>query len=253
LVIGDAETVLLLTAATFAVSALVVRGIPLDRDQQRPEPLADAQPRSRSLLKSARDGLAATLALPEARALVLSSSAIVLALGMLNVGELLLAREELRAGNTGLAALVTAFGAGVVGGAVWSSRPAEDAQLGHRYVLGLALVAAGLLAAGLAPALPVACAAFAVVGAGQGVAVVHERRLLAAIVPPHLLGRVFGVERSLVTTAFGLSYGLAAGLLVVMDARSLFLISGVAAVAAALAAAMSLLRVAPAAPAAVRG
>lgn len=65
------------------------------------------------------------------------------------------------------------------------------------------------------------------------VAVVNERRLLERLVPAELLGRVFGVERALVTGAFALSY-LAAGVLVAaIGPRALFACGGLVALAAA--------------------
>lgn len=219
LVAAGPGTVMGINAVTFLVSSLLLIGLPLDRSAADH---TDAEADEAPAATSARQALA----LPTVRLLLTAAAATVLALGLLNVGELLLARHVLHAGDAGLAALISSFGCGVVAASLWAGRQGSHDALRRRFALGLACVAAGLLAAAGAPTLIPAMGAFAIIGAGQGLAVVSERRLLQALVPAGLLGSVFGVERSLVTGAFAASYLVAGGLVAVVGVRALFLIAG---------------------------
>jgi MFS family permease len=217
LVLAGAETVMAINAATFVVSAVLVAGLPLDRPAPQSADADTAGPTA-----SVREALA----LPTVRLLLAAATATVLALGLLNVGELLLARGVLHAGNAGLAALTAAMGCGIVAASLWAGRDSSHDTLRRRFAGGIGCIAAGLLATAAAPGLIPAMAAFALIGAGSGFAVVSERRLLQELVPAALLGRVFGIERSLVTGAFAASYLVAAGLVGLAGVRALFLVAG---------------------------
>ncbi|HET6550547.1 MAG TPA: MFS transporter, partial [Solirubrobacter sp.] len=98
-------------AATFAVSALavaslrvpVVAGEPFERRAAR-----------RSLLADVRAGVREAAARPQVRLLLASSLGIVLCIGVTSVGEVVLAREVLGIGGSGLALMITAGGVGTV-------------------------------------------------------------------------------------------------------------------------------------------
>ena len=62
------------------------------------------------------DGLTITMGLPSLRTLMFGSSIAVLSVGMMNVGELQLAKVSLHAGNLGFSALVAISGIGIVAG-----------------------------------------------------------------------------------------------------------------------------------------
>ena len=87
------------------------------------------------------------------------------------------------------------------------------ARLKHRYLLGLLLMAAGFIAAGLAPVYEVAAVMFALAGLGNGLLLVHERLLIQDSVAHSIMGRVFGVKDALTAWAFALAFLAAGGLL----------------------------------------
>lgn len=221
LTLASPEAVMLVNAITFAVSALAISRIDFG---DAPDARGQARP---SLFTAAREGIRATAGLRGVPTVVVSSSAVVLFAGMLNVGQLVLARDVLHAGDTGFALLVTVFGAGVIAGSLSGGRGGSPAQLKARYIAGLGCVGACMLGAGLAPAYPFALAAFVLGGLGNGLVLVNERLLLQDSVDASLLGRVFALKDTLSSWAFFVSFMSAGGLLAAVGARPVFVLAGV--------------------------
>ena len=215
------EVALIVNGATFAVSAAILASLPLGGQAGAGSERAARRP---SLLQEAREGLRATAAMSGVRPLLAASSGVVLFAGMLNVGELLLA-AELGAGASGFSMLVAVFGLGVVAGSLTGSRGGEPDELRRRYLLGVIAVAAGLGAAGLAPAYPIALVAFGLAGLGNGLVVVHQRLIFQRTVPDRFLGRVFGLEDALSSWAFAVAFGCAGAVAALAGARPLFLVA----------------------------
>jgi MFS family permease len=224
LLVAGAPAVMLANGATFALSALLVGGIDFGAAARRD---TEAEPTARpSLLADAREGLAVTMRLPSLRILLLGSTIAVLSVGMMNVGELQLAKVTLHAGNLGFSALVAISGIGIVAGSLPAAAGGSSSTLKRRYLFGLLAMAGGMLAAGLAPAFAVAAAAFAVTGAGNGVAVAHEQLLVQRTAPQEALGRVFAVKGTLISGAFGASFLLGGALASLAGTRAMFLVAG---------------------------
>ena len=137
LLVAGPETVLGFNAVTFVVSALL-----LTRLRGRVREVAPARSHRR------RPACALVLADVRARVLLITSGVVTLAGGTLNVAELALSQDDLQAGGTGLALLIGAMGVGLT---IGSSLGAES-----RDGLGLAIVAAGMAGAALAPVLALA-------------------------------------------------------------------------------------------------
>lgn len=223
LLIAGPETLMAVNGATFAISALILLRVPLG---DRPSAVTDEEGRRVSLLAEARSGLASAARMAGVRAVLLSSSAVILFAGMLNVGELLLARDELGAGDSGFAVLVAIFGVGVIGGSLAGGRGGGPATLKRRYLAGIALTAAGLTGAALAPEYLLALGAFLLTGAGNGLVLVHVRLILQRTVADRLRGRIFGVRDALDSWAFASAF-IGAGVLVeLVGTRSMLLIAG---------------------------
>jgi MFS family permease len=237
LLVAGPETLMALNGATFAISALVLTRVPLG---DRPSAVVDEEGRRASLLAEARTGLASAARMPGVRALLLSSSAVILFAGMMNVGELLLARVELGAGDAGFAALVTAFGLGVIAGSLVGGRGGDPEALVRRYLAGIVATAAGLAAAGLAPTYAAALAAFLVTGIGNGLVLVHVRLILQRTVTDRLRGRVFGLRDALDSWAFAGAFAAAGTLVALVGIRPLFLIAAAGTLAVWVAAALTL-------------
>ena len=177
---------------------------------------------------------------PVARTLVATSGAVVLVAGMMNVAELVLAQEELEAGGTGFAALLCAYGVGLVTGSLLGAGGTGHAGLRRRYLASLAMLAAGLLGSATAVALPAALASFALTGAGNGLFVVSDRILLQRLVAERYHGRAFGLLDAL--DAWGFAGALLAGgaLASVAGGRATFAVAGAGALAVLLVATFAL-------------
>jgi MFS family permease len=232
------EALLGLNAATFACSALLLLRL---RGMARHV----AEPTGESLLSDTREGVRAVLADPIARTLMFSSGAALLLSGTMNVAELILAQQELDAGHSGFALLVSAYGVGLVAGSLLGAADTDYAGLRRRYLLGMALLGAGLLGSALAPAVGFALATFAVSGLGNGLFVVSDRVLLQRVIPERLHGRAFGLLDSVDSWGFGgavLAGGALAG---AFGGRITFAIAGTGALLVWAAAARALRRTRP--------
>ena len=142
-----------------------------------------------------------------------------------------------------LIGFVTAsIGVGGLVGALTAS--ALVARFGRgRVMLGATLAGtAALVAIGLAPNVWVACVAYAISAAGISTWNVPWGALRQDIVPGRLLGRVTGLNRSIVWGSFVVA-GLIGGLVSRIDLRLPYIIGGALAVLVTLVAARMLLRV----------
>jgi MFS family permease len=202
-----ADGLMLINGGTFAISAVVLALIPFG-DAVRAS--GDAGPTR--FLHEVREGLSETMRMPVVRVIVLASTAIILFAAMLNVAELLIARD-LGADASGFAVLLTAQGVGVVAGSLSGARVAGLGDYEKRYLFGALAVAAGLIGLALSPVYAVAVPSFLVLGIGNGIVVVHERLIFQRTVPERLTARAYAVLEALGSWAFGIAY-VVAGLLV---------------------------------------
>jgi MFS family permease len=210
-------------AATFALSAFVLARLrfgaaPALADESLPRP---------SLLREARDGLAAIAGMAGIRAVIVASGAMLLSAGLFNVAELPYATDELGAGNAGFGALTAIYGLGFVGGSLSGSRGGDVAVLKRRFLGGLALVGVGFIACGFAPEFAVAVPAFAVAGVGNGLLLVYERLLIQTTVDDSVMARAFGVRDGLSGWAFSAAFLAAGGLIEAFGVRTVLVIAGV--------------------------
>src|SRR5262249_41244136 len=104
-----------------------------------------------------------------------------------------------------------------------------------RDALGLALTAAGMLGAGLAPVLALAVPAFALIGLGNGIFYVSNRLMFQRQVPEHLHGRAFGLLVSVDSWAICLSVLMGGALVALLGARGTFTLAATGLLATTLA------------------
>jgi MFS family permease len=164
--------------------------------------------------------------------LLVVSGATVFTMGMINVGELLLAREALDLGNSEFSMLVAAMGVGIAAGSLLGCGGGAACKLKRNFLRGLCLCGAAAVAAGLAPTFGVVLVAFAAMGIGNGAVLSYEGVLLQTVVPDHLLGRLFGVKNALVSWCFAGAFSSAGALAVTIGPRALFVLAGVGTLAA---------------------
>jgi MFS family permease len=222
LVFGGPEVILLVNAATFAISAIV-----LTRLKFGAAPHVDEGTETRpGLLREAREGLRALGRMTGVRTVIVASGAMLLFAGLFNVSELPYAIEELDAGNAGFAVLTAIYGIGFVGGSLSGSRGGAAGVLKRRFLGGLALVGAGFLACAVAPSFATAVPAFALAGVGNGLMLVYERLLIQTTVADALMARVFGAKDGLTAWAFAAAFLAAGGLIEALGVRTVLLIAG---------------------------
>lgn len=214
----DAPALLLANALTFLLSAALIATIGFGR-----APAPERQERQ-SLLASVVDGARALRSNHAAWTVVLSSSAFVCFLGAVNVAELILVRETLDGGPAHYALVVAAMGLGLTAGSLLGARAKDGATGARRYLFGLLLCGIAFAACAVVPSWPVALATFALLGVGNGLALVAENVLLQHVVPDGLKGRVFGLKGSLISASFGVAYFGGAALVAAAGARATFAI-----------------------------
>lgn len=139
--------------------------------------------------------------------------------------ELVLAQHTLHAGAGGYGGLLTAWGAGGVGGSLifarWRRRSA--AML---IALGAGLLGLGFVVMAISPSIGVAAVGAAVGGAGNGVHAVATRTALQEEVKPDLMALVVSLNESLSQAAPGVGILLGGALAQVVDARFAFGVAG---------------------------
>jgi MFS family permease len=223
LLFGGPELILLVNAGTFAVSALVLATVHF----RHRHAVARAEER-KTLLQEVREGLVFVARIPAAFTAIVATSTILLFAGMTNVAELLLARQ-LGGGSAGYSLFVAVAGLGVAAGSILGASGGGLRALTRRFVLGVVLVAAGLLGTAAAPTFASALVPLAAVGFGNGMLIVYERLILQSTVKGELLGRAFGAHVSLDGFAFAASFLCGGVILAILPPRGLFLIGGVGA------------------------
>jgi MFS family permease len=224
LFVAGAPAVMFANGATFALSALLVGSI--EFGGVVPSRAGEERAGRSSLLADARAGMAITMGLPSLRTLMFGSSIAMLSMGMMNVGELQLAKVTLHAGNLGFSALVAISGVGIVAGSLVAASGGSSSSLKRRYLVGLVAMGAGMFAAGVAPVFAIAAAAFAFTGVGNGVSATYEQLLVQRTAPKDALGRVFGVKSTLISGAFGASFLCGGALSSLVGTRALFIAAG---------------------------
>jgi MFS family permease len=208
------EGIMLVNAATFAISALALSTLSFG-PRVAPEDGADGE---RSFVAEVREGVAVANSSPLVRAVVIASSGIILFASMLNVAELPLA-HDLGAGASAFALLLTAQGVGVVVGSLSGARKGGLREYKGRYTLGLAAVAAGLVAMSALPWYGAVLVAFVGFGVGNGLVVVHERLIFQVAIPQRLMGRAFALLDALGAWGFVTAYLVAGATVSALGAR----------------------------------
>jgi MFS family permease len=191
-----------LNAASFAIVAAVLWGLPSVRPGARESPddaardpaAADSDDAGsrESLLTIVRPVLGLTLADVTAG----------FAFGGLGVLTVLLAIQQLGAGEEGTGYLNAGIGVGAVVGAVLSGALSTSARQRMILVAGLFVFAAGLVLLGVVSSLAVAFVAMAVASAGSLVAEVVSTTIFQRLVPYAVRGRALGVAATLTTLAY---------------------------------------------------
>jgi MFS family permease len=227
--------VLLVDAASFAVSALLltaVRSLPMT-----------AEPGARpTFLAGARAGLGQLWTVPAVRIIVLAFCAVVAFNGIDDVAVVYLVRDTLHAPASAVGLVLGGVGVGLLAGYLLLARFGAVAPMVPLLLGGLALNSAGNLLTGIAWAVSAALVLQTLRGLGIAAMDTAANTLLQRLVPDTALGRVFGNFHGAIGIAAALSY-VGGGLL--LDATSApvtFVVAGTGGLLAAGAAAFTLPR-----------
>ncbi|MDA0180144.1 MFS transporter [Solirubrobacter phytolaccae] len=215
LVVASPAAVLGINAITFGLSALLLLRL---RGHIRRPAAADADE------DGTADSLRGVLRDRVVRIMVGTSATVTLCAATMNVGELVLAQRDLKAGATGFALLVSVYGFGLIVGALCAGRDGGDARL--CYFAGLAGIAVGMLSTAFAPGLGFALFTFGFTGAANGLFSTSNRILLTRAIPERVHGRAFGLVDSLDSWGFGLAVIAGGALATAFGGRAIFGISG---------------------------
>jgi MFS family permease len=223
---GSPTVMLAVNGATFIVSAALVMSVRFGEGaRQSADAKADRQ-RS-SLWTSTVEGARSAGRIPGVPTLLLIGAATILAGGLMNVAEPLLATGPLHGGNSGYSLLVMVYGAAMAAGSLLSSRAGSKfAGLRRCYLIGLTVQGVGMIGSAAAPGLAWAIGSFAVTGAANGLLAGPEVRLLQELVGERLLGRAFGLRSMLVNLAFVLAFLSAGAVLAALGVRAVFALGG---------------------------
>ena len=228
--------VLLVDAATFVVSAALLASLPAL------PPSTANEGRRASFLSDARAGLGYIWSVPVVRTIGLGFFTVVAFNGIDDVALVFLARDSLQGGDSAASVLYAAVGAGLLLGYALLARYAGRVSMVLLLLLGFGVSSAGNLLTGLAWAVAAAFAMQAVRGVGISAIDVATNTLIQRLVPPAMLGRVFGNLYGAVGVAAGLSYALGGLLLDLTAPRLTFFIAGTGGLLATLAIALALSR-----------
>lgn len=204
--------VLLVDAASFLASAVMLASLP-----SMPPAVSEAHGAPVSLLRQARLGLGYILSAPAVRVIGLGFFAVVAFNAVDDVALVVLAKETFRAGDSAVGLLLGSVGVGLVLGYGLLARYGARASMPVLLLLGFAVSSVGNLLTGLAWAVSAALAMQTVRGLGIAAMDVAINTLLQRVVPPGMLGRVFGNLYGAIGVAAALSY-VGGGLL--LDATS---------------------------------
>ncbi|MEU4534241.1 MFS transporter [Streptosporangium sp. NPDC023825] len=203
--------VLLVDAASFLLA-----GALLLRLKSLPPIPAEGGEKS-SLLQDARSGLGYIWSAKVVRIIALGFCAVVAFNGVDDVALVLLAKVTFAAGDSAVGLLLGAVGIGLLLGYALMTRYSTRVPLVVLLIAGFAVSSVGNLLTGLAWAVAAAFAAQFVRGFGIAAMDVATNTMLQRLVPPRMLGRVFGNLYGAVGVAAALSY-VAGGFL--LDATS---------------------------------
>ncbi|MFI6827896.1 MFS transporter [Kribbella sp. NPDC050241] len=233
--VTDVRGILLIDAATFMVSAVLLSRLP----KMPPEGSGEVKT---GVFRDARDGLTYIWRTKAVRVIGIAFFATVAFNGVDDVAMVFLAKDELGAGDSAASALYAGVGIGLVVGFAVLARYARRFRMTTLILLGFAVSSLGNLVTGLAWAVWAALAMQVIRGFGIAGVDVGMNTHLQRIVPPHLRSRVFGNLYGAIGLAAGVSYVLGGLLLEHTDARVTFVAAGTGGLLATAAAALAVRR-----------
>ncbi len=232
----DVRGVLLVDAATFVVSAALLVSLP-----SLPPAPTEGGGRN-SFLNDAGAGLGYIWSVPVVRTVGLGFFAVVAFNGVDDVALVFLARDSLGGGDSVVALLLAGVGIGLLAGYALLARYAGRFSMALLLLAGFGVSSAGNLLSGLTWAVAAAFVMQTIRGIGIAGIDVATNTLFQRLVPPAMLGRVFGNLYGVIGVAAAASYVFGGLLLDLTSPRVTFIVAGAGGLLATLATALALRR-----------
>lgn len=218
---GGSRTAIAIDAASFLLSGLLMFALP------RVPRAAGGQP-EQGLASDIRAGLAYIWSEPLLRVLVASMFAFVMFASLDNVAVVFLVRDVLDGGALAYGAAMSAFGLGMIAGALVLVRRWSGVHPAMIVAAGMVFTGAGNLLVGAAPAIGLVIAFQALGGVGNGLSLVGEDTLIQRHVPEYLLGRVVGALNSGIFLGSIIAYAGGSVVVDLTSPRTALIASGIA-------------------------
>lgn len=217
--VGGSRAAFAADAATFVVSAVLLRRLP---------PLPPTSPLSSGIWKSVMDGLRYVHRSRALRRFVIGTVVFVAFAAIDNVALVFLVQGRLGGSATAFGLVQACFGVGMlaVSIALGTRRSASAPPL---LLAGAGATAVGSLLTAFAPSLLAAGGAQTVAGAGNAMVNVASTTYLQQLVPPPMLGRVFGALGTSAQVGSSLAYAAGAPLVASVGPRNAFTVAAVGA------------------------
>jgi MFS family permease len=218
---GGSRTAIAIDAASFAASGLIMLALPR-------VPRAGGDSPEAGLAGDIREGLAHIWRDPLLRVLIGSMFAFIVFASIDNVAVVFLVRNVLGEGPFAYGAAMSAFGVGMIAGALGLVRRWSTVHPATIVLVGMLFTAAGNLLVGVAPMIGLVIVFMALAGVGNGLGLVGEDTLLQRHVPEHLLGRVFGAVGSAIFLGSSIAYAAGGVFVDATSPRTALITSGIA-------------------------
>jgi MFS family permease len=227
---------LALNGLSFLIAAAVMSTVAIERP-------ARTETDDDSAGSGLRAGLAEAFAAPGIAALIACSAGSIIAGGLLNVCEPLLATKVLHGSGSDYALLVACYGAGMVAASALVARRGTmpAGVLIRRYLAAQTLTAVGMTGSAIVGSVGPATIAFAATGYANALLVVSEMQLIQLRVPNSVQGRLFGAKDTVEGACFLVGL-LGAGALVAAAGVRVTLATGAAICAVCMLAALATLQ-----------
>jgi MFS family permease len=214
-------------AVTFLLSAALIAGISAGR-------LRSDEPVTRGHWRDVSEGIGLVLHSRPLLTVLLAWGTAALATAGVNVAEVVLAKDELGAGNIGLGVLVGATGLGLVIGSFLAGWALGTLGMTKAYGGSLVLMGLGFGLASLSPTLAVAAVLAGIATIGNGCAIVCNQVLVQRGAPDAMRGRSLAVLMSVYYALLGIGMAGAGVLTDVAGARTVWALAGCVYLTAAL-------------------
>jgi MFS family permease len=214
-------------AASFAISAIFLLGIPATALQAAPAA-------SRGRLRDIGDGFAVVRASRALLTVFVVWNLMGLSNGAVNVAEVALAKVSFNSGDLGFALMWTASGIGSMLGSFGTPHVLERRGATFAYVGAIGLMSLGVAVAAVSPDVWVALPFFVLLGVGNGAALVCNTLLVQRGAPDAVRGRAFSIVMSVTYASLGLGMIVGGPLTDAIGARWVYAVAAVVSAAAAL-------------------